>query len=60
LIQLHSKAYSTVSVIGSKYLSKSSTSWVLMFGCIHGQALQYLDDFCQPASVVTSLRRLIH
>ena len=31
---------------------------VMMFSCIHGQAPQYLIDFCHPASIVASRQKL--
>jgi len=31
---------------------------VMMYSCLHGQAPQYLLDFCQPASRVASRRHL--
>jgi len=31
---------------------------VMMYSCLHGQAPQYLLDFCQPASDVASRRHL--
>jgi len=31
---------------------------VMMFSCMHGQALQYLMDFCRPASSVASRQQL--
>ena len=54
-----SRGCCTPSCTGSTYLSESHTSSrVIMFGCQHGRAPQYLMDYCLPVFDVASRQHL--